>query len=329
MLSEKTKRRLTMGIASAVLLSCSLLAFGYSYYNGQGPLSEPKTLLFKRGTGFIAIVDQMEEQGVIRNGWMFKTIAVLQGDARKFKSGEYKFSAFISPRLIMSMIAEGQVVVHRITVPEGLTVSQIKTMLDAEKMLEGEITGNLEEGSLLPQTYHYTYGDTRQDMINRMRTGMEETLAQLWEKRQQGLPLESPMHAVILASIVEKETGVPDERGRVASVFINRLRKGMKLQTDPTVIYAIEKDKGAPLGRPLMGSDLSYASPYNTYKNLGLPPGPIANPGRDALEATLNPPETDYLYFVATGTGGHNFSRTYAGHNENVREYRKALKAKK
>lgn len=324
MRSHSLGYRLLVTTAAGCLLCVALVGFGLHYYDHPGPLSEPKTLLFKRGTGFQQIVDTMEGEGVIRHGWMFKALAVAHGDARKFKSGEYKFSAFITPRLIMDMIAEGRVVVHKIKVPEGFTVAQVKKLLEGEELLEGEITGNISEGSLLPQTYHYTYGDQRQDMIKRMQAGMTQTLDELWPKRKEGLPIETQEQALVLASIVEKETGVARERGLVASVFINRLNKGMKLQSDPTVIYGIERENG-PLGRTLLGSDLGYDSPYNTYKREGLPPAAIANPGREALEAVLNPPESNYFYFVATGSGGHNFSANLAGHNDNVREYRKVI----
>ncbi len=320
--------RLLLGMGGVAFLSLLVVLYGFHYYNSPGPLAEEKNVLFKKGTGFQQIVDDMEEAGVIRHGLVFKIIAVITGDARRFKAGEYRFTAFTPPRLIMDMIGSGNVVVRRLTVAEGLTVRQITEMLAKEPLLEGEITGSFSEGSLLPETYHYTYGDSRQALIGRMQDGMKQTLAELWEKRAKDLPITTPEQALVLASIVEKETGVDNERGKVASVFINRLRKGMKLQSDPTVIYGIEKEMG-PLGRPLLGSDLKHGSPYNTYMISGLPPAAIANPGRAALEAVLNPPETSYLYFVATGTGGHNFSGNLAGHNDNVRQYRKVQAEKK
>jgi UPF0755 protein len=320
--------KLVLSAAVIGLLALNFTAYLYYYYSSPGPLAERTTVLFKKGTGFRDIVDQLAEKEVIRHPLFFKGIAVLLGDARKFNAGEYNFSAAISPRLVMDMIAEGHVVVHRVTVSEGLTVPQVIALLDSEQLLEGHVVENIREGSLLPQTYHYTYGDSRQELIARMQAGMESTLKELWEKRKPGLPIGTPEEALTLASIVEKETGVADERGRVASVFINRLRKGMRLQSDPTVRYAIEKDKG-PMGRSLVMSDLKYNSPYNTYVYTGLPPAPIANPGRSALEATLNPLETNDFYFVATGTGGHNFSETLDSHNKNVVEYRKEVKKQK
>lgn len=305
-------------------LGCLTLYSAY-YYHSPGPLAEPKTVIFKKGRGFREIVDDLSEAGVIRYPLLFKAVAVTLGDARQFKAGEYEFSAAISPKLIMDMIAEGRVVVHRLVIPEGLTVAEILARLDNEKVLEGQVSAVLKEGDLLPETYHFVYGDSRGEIVSRMQEGMATTLAELWEKRKKDVPLATPQEALTLASIIEKETGVAAERGRVAAVFVNRLKKGMKLQSDPTVIYAVEKEKG-PLTRPLVTSDLAADSPYNTYKYPGLPPGPIANPGRDALEAALNPPDTGEFYFVATGTGGHHFAATLKEHNKNVKEYRKLLK---
>lgn len=321
-------KKLFLTLLLTLLLAAGTALYTLYYYDAPGSNAQPTTVVFKRGTGFVAIVDSMAEHGIIRYPLLFKALAVARGDARKFKAGEYAFSAAITPRLIMEMIGQGRVVVHKITIAEGLRVADVLATLARQPELEGDITQNIAEGSLLPQTYHFVYGDSRAEMVSRMQAGMQATLSELWEKRQEGLPLASPEQALVLASIVEKETSIPSERPLVASVFINRLRQGMRLQTDPTVIYAIEKDKG-PLGRALMTDDLTYDSPYNTYKVEGLPPGPIANPGRASLEAVLNPPATDYLYFVATGTGGHNFSATLKEHNGNVKTYRKELKKKK
>jgi UPF0755 protein len=322
-LSKRVDRALKL-LLSLIITVGGLVGFCLYYYQAPGPLSEPKTVLFKRGMGFEAIVDHMAEEGVLRYPLLFKGIAVIVGDARKFKAGEYAFSATITPKLVMDMIAEGRVVVHKITVPEGFTVREVLALLDKEELLEGQIKGEVPEGSLLPQTYHFSYGDERAMMIERMRTGMRQNLEELWKSRKEGLPLKTPQEALTLASIVEKETGVPSERGRVAAVFINRLRKGIKLQSDPTVVYGIEREKG-PMGRSLTLTDLRTPTPYNTYTIDALPPAPIANPGRASLEAVLNPPDTQELYFVATGTGGHNFASTLAQHNANVAAYRKKL----
>jgi UPF0755 protein len=204
-------------------------------------------------------------------------------------------------------------------------------VLEREELLEGAFPADIAQGSLLPETYHYVYGDTRIDMVQRMQKAMTSTLDELWEKRRMDTPITTKEQALILASIVEKETGVAGERPLVASVFVNRLRKGMLLQTDPTVIYAMNKgvnknDGLGPLGRRLLSKDLEIDSPYNTYKNAGLPPGPIANPGADSIAAVLDPEKNDYFYFVADGKGGHIFSKTLAEHNANVAKWRKIRK---
>lgn len=319
------RRRLARILLVGTSLCLALVLITFFYYRSPGPLNQPTTLIFEKGTGFTEIVSQMADAGVIRFPLLFKAVAVLQGDARKFKAGEYKFTAAISPKLVMDMVAEGRVVVHKITIPEGLRSAEILAFLDKQELLEGEVRQQIAEGSLLPQTYHFNRGDSRQSIIVRMQEAMQKMREEVWPKRQKDLPIKTIDEAVVLASIVEKETGLDAERPRVAAVFINRLNIGMMLQSDPTVIYAVEKDKG-PLNRPLYRKDLKYDSPYNTYKYGGIPPGPIANPGRAALEAVLNPPKTKELYFVATGTGGHNFSTNLKQHNEYVRQYRAVMK---
>ncbi len=310
-------------IAVAVLAAGALAAYGFYYYEGNGPLAQESTLIFPRGEKFQAITDDMARSGIIRDPLLFKAIAVATGDFHRFKAGEYRFAAAMSPQEIMNMIAAGRVVVHRITIPEGLTVQEILQLLKNENALGGDITQDIREGSLLPETYHFTYGDKRQELIGRMQAGMTALVAESWQHRKGGLPFATPDEALTLASIVEKETGIDGERGRVASVFINRLRKNMKLQSDPTVTYGL--DKSGHLERALTLDDLRTPTPYNTYVISGLPPSPIANPGRAALAAVLNPPDTDDLYFVATGSGGHNFAPTLKAHNENVREYREKV----
>lgn len=308
-------------IAGIIVLG-GILTFSTYYYTAPGPLDQEKTVLFKRGQRFSDIVDTLGEQGVIRYPLLFKAIAAAQGDARKFKAGEYKFSAAITPESVIQMIAKGEVIVHKVTIPEGTTVAGVKRILENEPLLEGSITMEVAEGSILPQTYHFTYGDKRETLLARMQVAMDEALLKHWEKRARNLPVATPEEALILASIIEKETGIPEERPRVAAVFINRLRKGMLLQSDPTVAYGISKDK---LERKLTRDDLQSSNPYNTYMNYGLPPTPIANPGEDAIAAVLNPFETEELYFVATGNGGHNFATNLKDHNKNVQAYRKAL----
>jgi UPF0755 protein len=219
------------------------------------------------------------------------------------------------------MMAAGRTVVHRLTIPEGLMTSEILEIIKNTEGLDGEITLDPQEGDLLPETYNFSRGDKRNDLITRMHHAMQKALQDAWEGREEGLPLTGPMQALTLASIVEKETGLASERPHVASVYINRLKKGMLLQADPTTAYAVTAGKHK-LARPLTYADLQTESPYNTYRVQGLPPGPIANPGKASILATLHPDQSEDLYFVATGTGGHNFAKTAAEHEENVRRYR-------
>lgn len=311
-----------LAVAGISLIGLGIYAL--DYYEGAGPKPEATTIIFKRGERFETIIDQMAQSGVIERPMLFEAIAAATGQARRFKAGEYNFPPSAAPREIMNMLASGRVVVHKITVAEGLKTAEILQFIASEPTLEGPLPIDVKEGTLLPETYHFSYGDSRADLIGRMRSDMKKTLDSLWQTRKDGLPLATPEQALILASIVEKETGLPDERGRVAAVFINRLNKGMRLQSDPTTAYGIGKP-----GSQLTSADLQSATPYNTYVTPGLPPGPIANPGRAAIAAVLNPPDTKDLYFVATGSGGHTFSETLATHNKNVGQYRKVVKEKK
>lgn len=313
-------------IISALIFSCIAAAFAYSYamslYTGIGPLQEDKIILIPKGTGLNLIATKLENENVIQNRWIFKIAARLEGVEDSLKAGEYKIAKQESPESILQKISRGEVYVRQYTVPEGLTSSEIVDILKAQDNLSGDIAAIPPEGSLLPETYRYQYHDTRQDQIKHMQAAMQNTLNQLWDMRRRGLPFKSKEEALILASIVEKETGMDGERKKVAGVFINRMEVGMPLQSDPTVIYALTLGK-EPLGRPLYRSDWKFESPYNTYINPGLPPGPITNPGREAIEAVLNPEEHDYYYFVADGTGGHAFARSLEEHNRNVRAWRK------
>lgn len=314
-------------LAMLAVVAVNALAAWIAYdYNRPGPLLYPQSLIVPRGQGFRATARALENQGIIRNSLTLQVVAFVLHKAHLFKAGEYVFPPGISAHAVMDMVVEGRVTSRRITVPEGYTVQEVIGLLNREPALTGEVTGDIPEGSLLPDTYLFMYGDSRQEVLRQMRGAMDRVLAHLWETRQQGLPLDTPQEALTLASIVEKETGVRDERPLVASVFINRLRKGIRLQSDPTVVYGLLKKDGKPLGRALMLSDLKIETPYNTYVIDRLPPGPIANPGKAALEAVLNPPDTDYLYFVATGSGGHHFATSLKEHNHNVSEYRKVLK---
>ncbi len=272
------------------------------------------------GTGVSGIARRLEQAGVIERGFVFEMGArLLHG--RSLRAGEYEIPAQASTHAIVELLASGKTYVRRLTVPEGLTTAEALEIVGAAEALSGQIGKQPGEGELLPETYNYSYGDKRDDMVVRMAAAMQRTLAELWDRRAPDLPLATPREALILASIVEKETGVEAERARVAGVFMNRLRLGMRLESDPTVVYALSRG-GEPLGRALTRKDLETDDPYNTYRNVGLPPGPIANPGRAALAAVLAPMSTNELYFVADGAGGHRFARTYAEHLKNVARYR-------
>jgi UPF0755 protein len=291
-------------------------------HTGPGPLTAETTVLIEPGSGLQAIARVLEDAEVIAHREVF--IAMLRQDGRhtRLKAGEYAFAPGVSQDEVARKLIDNDVVDRFITVPEGLTVVEVLALIAEAEGLEGEVGPPPPQGSLMPETYHYSRGDSRADLVARMRAEMDETLAELWESRPDGLPYATPEEALTMASIIEKETGVGGERAKVAGVFVNRLRVPMRLQSDPTVIYALTEGE-APLGRALTRKDWEIDHPYNTYRIDGLPPGPIANPGRAALEAALNPAETDALYFVADGTGGHAFARTLAEHNRNVAKWRK------
>jgi UPF0755 protein len=319
--------RSVISFFSILFISVAAISlFAWHDYNSGSYLKQETTVILPKGSGFAKAMDILDESKVIAHPLIVKTIAYMAGDARRIKAGEYRFPAGASPRAIMQMLVQGQVVVHKVTVAEGLSVREVLGLLYAEPVLEGYISLPVEEGSLMPETYYFTYGDTRGSLIKRMQEKMNATLTQLWEKRKDNLPFTDIKQALILASIVEKETGVAQERPRIAAVFINRLRLGMKLQSDPTTVYGLEQLFGKKLDRPLTNTDLKTPTPYNTYVIDGLPPTPISNPGKEAIEATLHPLETDELYFVATGNGGHNFSSTLEEHEKNVKKYRQNLK---
>lgn len=297
---------------------------GTQLYEAPGPLTTETSVVIQPGEGPRTIVRHLLAANVIRNRLLFLGALRVTGDGARLKAGEFSFPPGVSMEQTVATIVAGRTVVRRLTIPEGLTTAAILRLIDSAPALEGS-TQPVPEGEMLPETYHYSMGDKRWELVRRMRQSMREAVNELWPQRAGKLPFRTKQEAVILASIVEKETGVASERGRVAAVFINRLRKGMRLQSDPTVIYAITGGK-QELGRALSKADLKTDSPYNTYRNNGLPPGPIANPGRAALVAVLNPLQTNEFYFVADGTGGHAFAKTLAEHNRNVRRWRKLQK---
>jgi UPF0755 protein len=305
----------------------AVLFIGKQRYEAPGPLAEDKVVNIPRGIGTRQISELLVQQGVIDQPWVFLGGVIALKARGDLKHGEYRFQQHASIGDVVNTMIEGKVVQHRLTIPEGLTSEQVVARLLEDDSLSGQIKEIPREGTLLPETYRFTRGMTREQLINRMRQDHQHVLKEVWAHRSANLPLASPEELVTLASIVEKETGKPDERSRVAAVFVNRLRRKMRLQSDPTIIYGLVGGKGS-LGHPLKKSEIEQPTPYNTYVIEGLPPGPIANPGRASLEAVANPARTKELYFVADGTGGHVFSESYDQHQKNVARLRGIEKAK-
>lgn len=324
---QQRKQWLLMALAIAACL-CVALGAGLSQIaDDPGPLPTKHNVILPEGTGILAIGRLMKDEGVVGSRWLFPFYYILLEYHRPLKAGEYEFAAGASYRQVLATLGSGITVVRKLTIPEGITASQALMLLNENETLRGVVPAEIPEGSLLPETYYYSYGDDRAWLLSRMQKGIEDLILAHWDKRAKDLPFTSVNEALTLASIVEKETGVPSERGRVASVYINRLRQNMRLQADPTVIYGITQGKGA-LGRPITREDLTTDTPYNTYTRNGLPPTPIALPGRDSILAVLNPPETKDIFFVADGRGGHVFSQTLNEHNKNVTHYRAVLSGK-
>ncbi len=313
-----------LGLAFLVVLAAGAAWWLLERYLDQpGPLAEARVIDLPSGSGLAAIASRLEAAGVIDDARLFRVATRVIGRDRRLRAGEFRMPANVTARGVLDILESGQIVLHAVTIPEGLSTREALAVIERHPVLVGAMPESLPgEGQLLPETYLFARGTSRAEIIERMQRDMAALLAELWERRQAGLPLESPEEALILASIIEKETALPEEYSVVAGVFVNRLRRGMLLQTDPTVIYAITKGEG-PLGRQLLRRDLEIDDPYNTYRYPGLPPGPIANPGPGALAAALDPAETDYLYFVADGTGGHAFARTLDEHNRNVARWRR------
>jgi UPF0755 protein len=296
--------------------------FGRKEFNEPGPLAETTSVLVQRGSDLDSISALLRRHNVIDSPFIFTTAVRMFGSEADLKAGEYLFQPAVSMRDVLDDLVTGRSVLHTVTFPEGLTSQQIVNRLKADPVLAGEVAEVPPEGSLMPDTYKFTRGATRQQMIDQMMRVQERLVAEIWERRAPGLPVETPEQLVTLASIVEKETGRADERPRVAAVFLNRLERGMRLQSDPTIIYGVYGGAGAPTDHTILRSELDKETPYNTYQITGLPPGPIANPGRAALEAVANPSRTDELYFVADGTGGHAFATSLEEHERNVRRWR-------
>jgi UPF0755 protein len=311
-----------LGLVLALLLVLvPVIGFsGWAFrdYDAPGPLRHDETVVLPKGESLAALSRRLGDAGIVADPLLFLVDLYLGGASRKVKAGEYRFTAAMSPAAVAQLLASGKVVEHRLTVPEGLTSADVMALVNATLALDGTLDTVPAEGSLLPDTYFFALGDRRAALIARMQGAMDKALAEAWAKRAPGLPLASPADALVLASIVEKETGKPEERAHVAGLYLNRLRLGMKLQADPTVIYAATFGGVKPLGHALEHADLGVPSPYNTYLHAGLPPGPIANPGKAALLAAVRPDQTDDFYFVSKGGGAHNFARTLEEQKRNI-----------
>ncbi|MBF0251376.1 MAG: endolytic transglycosylase MltG [Alphaproteobacteria bacterium] len=319
------RRTLTFVFVSALL---AVVALGGGFFYVQAKAREPGAnahavrLLIEPGMGVNAISNRLWQTGVTRYPRVFKVWARMINVHTRLRAGEFDVPANASIAQVLELLVSGETVVRKLTVAEGLSVAEALLLVQDAEGLAGSITVVPDEGQILPETYHYAWGDARDGVIRRMMDDMTAQVMSLWSQRPGDFPLQSPLDVVTLASIVEKETGVDEERPRIAAVFLNRLRKGMRLQSDPTVVYALTNGIGA-LGRALTRDDLKIESPFNTYQVDGLPPTPIANPGRDSLRAVIFPADADDLYFVADGTGGHVFAATLSEHNKNVRAWRR------
>ena len=287
-------------------------------HEAPGPLAAPVNHLVPRG-GAEMIAASLARAGIIADSRAFAIAAWATRPQGALRAGEFAFPAGASLAEVLAVLREARPVQRRLTIPEGLTAAQIVDLLERAEGLTGAMPP-LAEGAILPETYAYQWGDTRAAVLRRAKAAMDAALAEAWDQRAEGLPLATPREALILASIVEEETGRPEERPRVAAVFLNRLRRNMPLQSDPTVAYAVSA--GVGLDRALSRADLGRDSPFNTYRVRGLPPAPIAAPGRESLRAVTRPAQTEELYFVADGSGGHAFARTLDEHNRNVARWR-------
>jgi len=308
-------------IGGGVLLGRSMLA-------SEGPLEKTKNVLIPRGAGPSIMAKVLQEEGVISHPRLFRIALMVDPTPKPIKAGEYEMPAHISMAGLVELLQSGKLVQRRLTIPEGTTTAEIIDLVRKTDALSGDVTVDVKEGDLLPETYFYSRGDTRDGVLLRMKEAMEKTLDEAWRKRAPGLPYASKRDALILGSIIEKETSVSAERTRVAAVYVNRLRIRMRLESDPTTIYGVTNGKGMQ-GRELTRADLQSSSPYNTYVVAGLPPGPICNPGRASILAAVAPaPRDRALYFVADGQGGHSFANNVYEHNRNVARWKEIQRQK-
>ena len=315
--------------ATLSLFLIAVLVWAWSVYYAPGPSAragEATIVTLPSGSGVSAIAATLRNADVITSTDMFKAAATLTGADRRLRAGEYQVPTKSSLKAVLRLLTDGRVVRHFVTIPEGWSSAQAVDILLKEAVLTGAVGATPEEGSLWPETYEIARGETRAAVIARMQRAQTDNLTRMWAARAPGIVVRTPEEALILASIVEKETGLSAERPRVAAVFSNRLRQGMRLESDPTIVYGITR--GRPLGRGIRQSELQRDTGFNTYLIDGLPPTPIANPGKQALAAVLNPPRSEELFFVADGTGGHVFARTYEEHLFNVARWREIERRK-
>jgi len=308
-------------VALFVTLMGGALWLGNRILNEPGPLAATKNVVIPRGAGPQTMAKLLNEEGVLNHPRLFRVALMIDPTPKPIKAGEYEIPAHVSMWSLLELLQSGKQVQRRLTVVEGMTTAEVVELVRKTEALSGDITLDLKEGDLLPETYFFAREDTRDGLLMRMKEAMDKTLDEAWRKRAAGLPLANRAQALTLASIIEKETAVPAERARVAAVYINRLRRRMKLESDPTTIYGITLGK-VPFNRELTRADLQSTSPYNTYVVTGLPPGPICNPGRASIMAAVNPARDRALFFVADGQGGHAFANTLAEHNRNVERWR-------
>ncbi len=321
-------RKISRLTVVSIVLATVFLFSSYINFCSDGALTQATNVVINKGASLGQISTKLKEAKVIDNKLSFKFWVKLYGAVGHMKAGEYNFPAYSSPKEVMNIILSGKTVIHHLTIPEGLTVQQIFERIYNEPLLEGDITIPVKEGWLLPETYAFSLGDDRNKLVERMQRSMIDFIDSEWDNRTSNLPFKTKEDAINLAAIVEKETSLTIERPRVAGVYINRLRKRMRLQADPTVIYVVSGRYGY-MDRPLSRKDLKNPSPYNTYMHYGLPPTPIANPGAESIRAVLNPMNTKDIFFVADGTGGHLFAEKLVDHNANVAKWRAFLRKSK
>lgn len=336
--SRKAKSQLVIFLnflMTLAVLLCITAIGGFYYMNTSfeeaGPLETNSNFIVRSGAGLNTVAENLERAGIVSNSRVFRYMAdSYMKEGETLKAGEYEVKAGASMKQIVDLLTSGKSILYSISFPEGLTVTQMFARLSANEVLDGPLPTELPaEGSLRPDTYRFTRGTSRAEIVSQMAAAQDKLVREIWSRRDADLPIKTIEEFVTLAAIVEKETGKDDERAHVASVFLNRLNKKMRLQSDPTILYGLFGGAGRPADRPIYQSDIKKETPYNTYVINGLPPGPIANPGRAALEAVANPWKTEDLYFVADGTGGHVFAKSLDEHNANVRRWRKFVAERK